>query len=73
MEKHWPSCPEFSNNGNVAFWQHEYTKHGSCMTNLTQLEYFSTGLELLDKFKGKCTGVTTGECRICLDMNLNPC
>eukprot|EP00933_Yihiella_yeosuensis_P022446 TRINITY_DN17685_c0_g1_i1.p1 TRINITY_DN17685_c0_g1~~TRINITY_DN17685_c0_g1_i1.p1 ORF type:complete len:145 (+),score=14.89 TRINITY_DN17685_c0_g1_i1:42-476(+) len=72
LEKRWHSCPQYSQS-NVQFWTHEYTKHGSCMKNLTELEYFSTGLDLLEKHTPSCTSVRSGECRICLDMNLNPC
>ena len=50
MIKYWPnvqyaeSDPEYS-----SFWEHEWTKHGTC-TTLNQEEYFTASLDLIKKF-----------------------
>ena len=38
MEKYWLSCPEYSDS-NVEFWDHEWSKHGTCTTD-SQSSYF---------------------------------
>lgn len=42
----------------TALWEHEWYKHGTC-SNLTQLSYFSTALELLQKLN-PYTSLTSG-------------
>eukprot|EP00037_Helgoeca_nana_P032001 m.411650 g.411650 ORF g.411650 m.411650 type:complete len:156 (-) comp28710_c0_seq1:255-722(-) len=43
MNLYWPSC--VGGNGNIAFWTHEWTKHGTC-SGMKQHTYFETALRL---------------------------
>lgn len=43
LNNDWPSC--VGTGGNVAFWQHEWEKHGTC-SKLSLQSYFSTTLSL---------------------------
>ncbi len=70
LDKNWLSCPGHSST-NVQFWTHEWTKHGTC-TNFTQLQYFTESLKLHQRVKSKCAQ-TNGECRLCIDRNLQQC
>eukprot|EP00461_Guttulinopsis_vulgaris_P001126 UN01126 len=73
--QYWPACPEF---GNTQSWflEHEWEKHGTCAKNnghnVTQIEYFTLGLQLRDEYHTLCSPDLTGECRIKLDSNYNP-
>lgn len=64
------------NGDNPAFWKHEWSKHGTC-ANMTQLEYFQTGLKLHQRYVDQCDDDAKKrnskyiDCRICLDMKLN--
>ena len=68
LEEYWPSCFDHSNEW---LWEHEWNKHGSC-TNMSQLGYFSKGLELRQKYSNECNLST---CDLCFDMNFSeiPC
>lgn len=74
MENHWPACPEFGNT-NEWLWTHEWEKHGVCARingkNATQIQYFSTGMDLLEKYHHLCSPDLTGECRLNLDKDFN--
>jgi len=71
LNQYWLSCP--GHQGNEAFWNHEWTKHGTC-TNYTQVQYFAAGLSVYKRFKAECNNkLRGGECRFCVDMNLNEC
>jgi ribonuclease T2 len=45
MNKYWPNVKESpSDSGYTQFWQHEWTKHGTC-SGFTQKEYFQTAID----------------------------
>ncbi|CAM9144422.1 unnamed protein product [Ectocarpus fasciculatus] len=53
LETMWPNIQvpeEFAGNGKKydSFWEHEWTKHGTC-TGLSMEEYFSTAIALLQR------------------------
>lgn len=57
MQRYWNS-----DDDNQAFWGHEWTKHGTCMqqqTNITQDQYFDTALDI---FKSLISENTTWAC-----------
>lgn len=49
---YWPQL--FTTNSRIAFWEHEWIKHGTCCTDLPSLnsehKYFAVGLELNQKY-----------------------
>eukprot|EP01035_Chromulina_nebulosa_P020890 gene20890-27079_t len=50
MIKYWPNVQYAESDPQYdSFWEHEWTKHGTC-TTLSQEEYFSAGLNLIKKF-----------------------
>ena len=58
------------------FWEHEWNKHGTCMFQMNELEYFSKTLELFNKVKEQniielyCNGSKT-KSMIPFDLNFN--
>lgn len=70
MDVAWLSCPQYSDT-NIEFWDHEWTKHGSC-SNMTELDYFSAGLASRKKYMGTCDQ-SEETCQICLTRSLTPC
>jgi ribonuclease T2 len=74
MESLYRSCPEFGKT-NLDFWDHEWSKHGTCYAqrwNQTQVEYFVKALDLREELSKMCSPTLTGECRLGLDANLKP-
>lgn len=51
LERFWPSC---QGRPNEWFWEHEWSKHGSC-SKMDQLEYFSFTINLLGNYSHLCT------------------
>jgi len=47
MEKHWPTLYSGSS---VPFWEHEWSKHGTCSGFGCQLDYFNSTLGLRAKY-----------------------
>jgi ribonuclease T2 len=60
---YWPGFTPSSKNSTIAFWNHEWTKHGSCLyecmdttrrrgagTPAPQLDFFQLGLHLRSKY-----------------------
>lgn len=64
MEKYWLSCPEYSDS-NEEFWSHEWSKHGTC-TTMSQLDYFTEGLNLRSKYAGDIGATHTNRTRLLL-------
>lgn len=63
MKKYWYDCNE---EQTLSLWEHEYTKHGSCVyeqTGITQSEYFEKVIELFQMYNTNST--------ICFDLNFN--
>jgi len=69
MEAKWPSCPPHkpeSPSQDLWFWEHEWTKHGTC-SGLDQLAYFKKALSLADDHKAECG--SQEECNVCLSVD----
>lgn len=50
MTKYWPNVEYDVTSANYTeFWEHEWTKHGTC-TGLLQIDYFKTTLSLIQEF-----------------------
>ncbi|KAG5181605.1 ribonuclease T2-like protein [Tribonema minus] len=48
LEEFWPNVQKAEGATDYdTFWEHEWVKHGTC-TGLSQIDYFSTGLKLLE-------------------------
>lgn len=62
MNTNWPSCE--GSGGNVAFWQHEWEKHGTC-SRLAILQYFTTALNLHQQYADQGVG------DYCFDTDFN--
>ena len=69
LQQDWRSCYET----NAEFWAHEWEKHGTCF-NMTQLDYFSRGLDLFYQYRNNCSSGSV-DCNICFDVNFThiPC
>lgn len=65
LQQWWPSC-EGDDNA-TAFHGHEWAKHGRC-TELTQLAYFTTALDLRDTYAPD----PPPGLRVCLDRDFAP-
>jgi hypothetical protein len=63
LQQWWSSC-EGDDNA-TAFHEHEWAKHGRC-TELTQLAYFTTALDLRDTYP------PPPQLRVCLDRVFAP-
>lgn len=63
LEEYWPSCFHHSNEW---LWKHEWTKHGSCIPDMDELQYFQKALDLRDQYDDQCK---TEVCNLCFDMN----
>jgi hypothetical protein len=83
LNKYWGSCKGPS--ANPSFWEHEWTKHGTC-TGLSLEGYFESTLALLFEHRGVCKDsyvipmapgvqyeVPNHECRVCINDELKPC
>ena len=53
LDVDWLSCPQHGST-NEKFWEHEWSKHGTC-TGLSQLDYFNVTLGLLHKHSHLCS------------------
>eukprot|EP01116_Phalansterium_solitarium_P022133 TRINITY_DN7196_c0_g1_i1.p3 TRINITY_DN7196_c0_g1~~TRINITY_DN7196_c0_g1_i1.p3 ORF type:complete len:167 (-),score=67.72 TRINITY_DN7196_c0_g1_i1:584-1084(-) len=71
MTKYWMSCPEY-NQSNEEFWSHEWSKHGTCLHGASQLQFFTLGLQLLQKYTSTCKGLS-GTCDTCLTPSYTVC
>ena len=50
MTQYWPNVKAEEGSPNYDdFWEHEWSKHGTC-TGLSQLDYFNTTINLIQKF-----------------------
>lgn len=74
LQKVWYSCDQ---GGNWKFWNHEYSKHGTC-TGLNQSQYFQTGLRMFNYVKTnkiieqRCSSGRANEFENCyIRFNLN--
>ena len=67
MNQFWLSCPELGGK-NVAFWTHEWSKHGLC-TGMEELTFFTNVLALRQKYMSECDN-STSSCRLCFTPNL---
>ena len=47
LETDWPSC--YNEQRNLAFWKHEWQKHGTC-TKMSEIDYFNTTLMLYHQY-----------------------
>jgi ribonuclease I len=70
MNINWKSCYD----NNTIFWNHEWSKHGTC-TKMTQLNYFNSTLNLyynatLNNYLEYCNK-TKLECQLNYDKNFN--
>lgn len=66
MKIYWPNC---MNVNNEKFWEHEWSKHGTC-TGMTQEEYFNKGIELFVENKNLCPNGSKEACMICFTPEL---
>ncbi len=65
MKKYWPSIYPGTN---IAFWTHEWTRHGTCDFNkLSQHDYFEKTLDLYNQYSDQCYEKI--DCQISLDLN----
>lgn len=71
MEAYWFSC-DWSSYTNEEFWDHEVSKHYTCVFNrsLTQEDYFSTALDLY--WKSMDNPAVKSRCESCEDQCLIP-
>ena len=71
LKEHWYSNRE----PDADFWQHEYTKHGSCVfTPLSELQYFTKALNLFNQavtlgLPEKYYDEKTGKCLIPINLD----
>jgi len=71
LNQNWLSCPGMGST-NEAFWEHEWSKHGTC-TTYAQLQYFQTVLSVYNRAKTDCKLGSNEDCRLCIDKNLQLC
>jgi hypothetical protein len=75
LDKYWYSCPEWSIN-EYTLWQHEWQKHGTCILDVSVVDYFNHTINALLKAQSsnyyKCCGSGgTQQCLIPFAMPLN--
>jgi ribonuclease T2 len=66
LKSKWPSCPEYGQS-NEEFWEHEWTKHGTC-SGMGEAQFFSKAMSLRDQHQSKCG--STNECSVCFSKDL---
>ena len=50
MTKYWPNIKDSESSSDYdEFWEHEWTKHGTC-SQLAQTDYFNTTITLVESF-----------------------
>lgn len=74
LDNNWYSYKEKSSQANEKFWEHEWSKHGTCyakhQAGATQLQYFTHTLHLLgDVGYFYCDKPQFCDCRCTLDAN----
>ena len=72
LEQYWYSCPEWGIT-NYNFWLHEWKKHGTCIPNITVIDYFNHTLTAYfharkESWYGCCKG---NSCMIPFAKSLN--
>jgi hypothetical protein len=76
LNKYWYSCPEWNIKA-YALWQHEWQKHGTCISNVSVIDYFNHTINALLKAQSSnyyecCSGGNNSiECLIPFAMPLN--
>jgi len=40
LDTYWHNCPEWGGSS-YTFWQHEWEKHGTCISNISVVDYFN--------------------------------
>ncbi|CAE7473708.1 unnamed protein product [Symbiodinium sp. CCMP2592] len=68
--KKWPSCQQSTTT--EAFWQHEWQKHGTCLSS-SPAHYFELALRLLGQHAHACAEYTSTDCRLCLTEDFELC
>ena len=68
MNAHWQGCDD-------TLWAHEWEKHGSCIENITESDFFEMTLDLFldhSEMVDSCDP-TEDDCIMgCFDLDLNP-
>mmetsp|Transcript_44184 Transcript_44184/g.116109 ORF Transcript_44184/g.116109 Transcript_44184/m.116109 type:complete len:158 (+) Transcript_44184:62-535(+) len=71
MKQYWPSCAEYGMT-NVDFWDHEWSKHGTC-SGLDEKSFFSAALSLRSKYVSYCGALNAEACSLSCSGPSGPC